>query len=440
MIMRKLSLSCAALAILGAGVSLDNTANAAGFYIQEQSSYHLGMSFAGSAADPVDASTIYYNPAGMAHLDGMQAQLGSHLLIPNSKIKDTGSTATTAGGFNGALSGEDSSNPYDPTPVPNAFVAYPVTDSQDWWVGFALTAPFGLANEYDDDFFGRYDSTQSSLKVLDFAPTVAWKMNDKWSFGAGVNIQYADAHLENAMPSPALAGPDVATDGYQDLSGDNVGLGYNIGALWTPTDDWRVGLHYRHGVAHDLEGRVVTVLPTALGGTKSTVTGNAELDLPAMATFAASHDINDRWTVQGHAIWFGWSSFDDIPVSTAAGDSQTLQEYNDTYALALGFKYKLDDQWELKAGFQFDETPTEDGFRSTRTPDGDRNWYSVGATYKLNEKISIDLSGTYIDIDEEEIDLTKNFDYGVGGSASVDINGETEGDVAIVAVGLSYKF
>ncbi|MED5423465.1 MAG: outer membrane protein transport protein, partial [Pseudomonadota bacterium] len=89
MIMRKLSLSCAALAILGAGVSLDNTANAAGFYIQEQSSYHLGMSFAGSAADPVDASTIYYNPAGMAHLDGMQAQLGSHLLIPNSKIKDT---------------------------------------------------------------------------------------------------------------------------------------------------------------------------------------------------------------------------------------------------------------------------------------------------------------------------------------------------------------
>ncbi len=443
MILRKLSLSCAALAIMGAGIGLDNSAEAAGFYIQEQSSYHLGMSFAGSAADPVDASTVYYNPAGMAHLDGKQIQIGTHLLVPNSKIKDTGSTATTIGGFNGTLNGSNGSNPYDPTPVPNAYVAYPVTDAQDWWVGFALTAPFGLSNEYNDDFFGRYDSTQSDLKVLDFAPTVSWKMNDKWSFGAGLNVQYADAHLENAIPNTlagaASAGPTPETDGRQDLSGDNLGLGYNIGALWTPTDDWRVGLHYRHGVAHNLEGRVVTVLPAALGGTKSTVAGQAELDLPAIATIAAAHDFSDRLTVQGHVIWFGWSSFDDIPVQTPIGSSQTLQNYNDTYAVALGFKYKLDDQWELKAGFQFDETPTEDGFRSTRTPDGDRNWYSVGATYKMNDRISFDLSGTYIDIDDEEIDLTKQFRLGAT-TASVDINGKTEGDVGIVALGMSYKF
>lgn len=443
MIMRKLTLSCAALALLGTAGLASNSAQAAGFYIQEQSSYHLGMAFAGAAADPVDASTIYYNPAGMSHLDRSQVQVGTHLLIPSAKIKDTGSSATTIAGFNGTLNGADGSNPYDPEAVPNVYAAYPVSEDNAWWVGFGLTAPFGLSNEYNDDFFGRYDSTQSSLKVIDFAPTVSWKMNDQWSFGAGFNVQYADAHLENALPNTlagaASAGPTPSTDGYQDLSGDNVAVSYNIGALWTPNDDWRIGAHYRHGVAHDLEGRVVTVLPAALGGTKSTVTGSAELDLPAIATLAGAYEVNDKLTVQGHLIWFGWSSFDDIPVSTAIGDSSTAQNYNDTYAVAIGLKYQLDDQWVLKAGYQFDETPTEDGFRSTRTPDGDRNWYALGVTYKLNESMSFDLSGTYIDVDEEEIDLTRDFTLGAT-TASVDINGETEGDVGIVTLGMSYKF
>lgn len=440
MIIRKLTLSCAAIALLG--VSGIDKADAAGFYIQEQSSYHLGMSFAGAAADPVDASTIYYNPAGMAHLDRAQIQMGSHLLIPDAGIKNTGSTATTSGGFAGALSGVDGDNPYDPEVVPNLFAAYPVSEDNRWWLGVSVTAPFGLSNEYNDDFFGRYDSTQSSLKVIDFAPTISWKMNDQWSFGAGFNVQYSDAHLENALPNPLAAGPSVATDGRQDLSGDDVATSYNIGALWTPTDDWRVGLHYRHGVAHDLEGRVVVVAPTTLGGGVTRVAGSAELDLPAIATLAAAHEVNDRLTVQGHLMWFGWSSFDDIPVSTVGlGDSSTEQAYNDTYAVALGFKYKLDDQWEIKAGYQFDETPTEDGFRSTRTPDGDRNWYSLGTTFKFNDHMSFDLSGTYIDVDEEEIDLTRNFSYGGGAfTASTDINGETEGDVAIIALGMTYKF
>jgi long-chain fatty acid transport protein len=87
-------------------------------------------------------------------------------------------------------------------------------------------------------------------------------------------------------------------------------------------------------------------------------------------------------------MWFGWSVFDDIPVLLATNTfSSTEQNYEDTYAMAIGFKYKLDEQWELKAGYQFDQSPATDGFRSTRTPDGDRNWYSLGATYKLNDHV-----------------------------------------------------
>jgi long-chain fatty acid transport protein len=439
MTLRLFSLSCAAATIaLSSGLAISD-AQAAGFYIQEQSSYHLGMAFAGVAADPVDASTAYYNPAGLASLDRAQMQMGSHLIIPSAKIKNTGSSATTAGGFAGALTGEDGGNPYDPELVPNMFAAYPASDNHDIWIGFALTAPFGLGNEYEDDFFGRYDSTESKLKVIDFSPSVSWKVNDKFSVGAGINVQYADAHLENALPSPGAAGPDPSTDGSQDLSGNSTSLGYNVGVLWTPQEDLRFGVHYRHGIDHELRGRVV--IDPVGGGAQIRVPGVAELDLPAIASLAAAYDVNEKWTVQGHVMWFGWSVFDDIPVLLATNTfSSTEQNYEDTYAMAIGFKYKLDEQWELKAGYQFDQSPATDGFRSTRTPDGDRNWYSLGATYKLNDHVSFDLSGTYIDVKSEKIDLTRDFDYGGGLTASVDINGETEGDVGIVAVGMSYKF
>ena len=390
MTFRLFSLSCAAATIALSSGLISNDAKAAGFYIQEQSSYHLGMAFAGVAADPVDASTAYYNPAGIASLDRAQMQMGSHLLIPSSKLKNTGSSATTAGGFAGALTGEDSGNPYDPALVPNMFAAYPVSDNHDIWLGFSITAPF-------------------------------------------------DAQLVNALPTPAAAGPDPSSDGSQDLSGTDTSMGYNVGVLWTPQEDLRFGLHYRHGIDHELNGRVV-INPVG-GGAQIRVPGMAELDLPAIASLAAGYDVNEKLTIQGHVMWYGWSVFDDIPVLLSTGTfSSTEQNYKNTYAAAIGFKYKLDDQWELKAGYQFDQSPTTDGYRSTRTPDGDRNWYSLGATYKLNDRVSLDFSGTYIDIKSEKIDLTRSFNYGGGQTASVDINGETEGDVGIIAVGMSYKF
>ncbi len=90
-------------------------ANAAGFYIQEQSVKGLGTAFAGSTTSIDDASTIFFNPAGMTKLDGMQGNLGVHLLIPDADLNDTGSSNLL-----GRPVGNNPSNPYSPTPVPNA--------------------------------------------------------------------------------------------------------------------------------------------------------------------------------------------------------------------------------------------------------------------------------------------------------------------------------
>ena len=414
------------------------SAQAAGFYIQEQSVSGLGTAFAGSVTSIEDSSTVYFNPAGMTGLEGIHAQAAAHLLIPTSELTNTGST--NPGGA-GAISGGDGGNPYSPSPIPNLFATYQINNQ--FWAGIGVTAPFGLANEYDDDWFGRYDSIKTELAVIDIAPSVAMKINDQLSVGGGLNIQYADAELTSA----AFGG---ATEGVSKLEGDSIDFGYNVGVRYEPVTGTVFGATYRSAISHELDGRI-----SATGTTNADfdVKGTADLDLPDMATFGASHELNDKWKLMGQATWFGWNNFQDITAITdesfsvlgglitrAPGDvvSSVVQNYQATWAFALGAEYDYSKDWTFRGGVQFDETPTTDQFRTSRTPDGDRTWISGGATYNINENLSLDLAGTYIFIEEEEINVQRNnaFSTAVQNTVSAD----TEGNVGIVAVGLNYKF
>ena len=210
-----------AIVATGALVSSADKADAAGFYIQEQSVSALGAAFSGSTTSIDDASTIYFNPAGMTRLDGPQANLGVNLLIPNGELDDTGSTLLGA-----PVGGGDGGNPYDPTPVPNAYVAYPWMNGK-LWTGLGVSAPFGIANEYDDDYFARYDSTETELLTINVAPTLAYQALPWLSIGGGVDIQYADAELKAVVT-------DGVVEGESKLEGDDVSVGFNLGVLATP--------------------------------------------------------------------------------------------------------------------------------------------------------------------------------------------------------------
>lgn len=427
-------------------------AYAAGFYIQEQSVSGLGRSFAGSAAHPTDSSTIYYNPAGMTKLDRAQGQIGIHLLSPQTDFANEGSvSATTAtGGANVSTNNTgDGGNPFNTIePVPNLFVSQPIANT-DVWIGFGLSAPFGLANEYDDGWFGRYDSTESTLEVIDFAPTIAFEGSNKFSFGFGVNFQHVDVDLRRAIPDPLNAGgPTPATDGELILEGDSLAAGFNAGILYEPWSHTRIGLHYRSEVNHEIEGNLKGTTPAGVGGfAPFFVKGNADLDLPAIATFAAAHDIQDDLTILGHVIWFGWESFNQIHLRLANGANLIdPQDYENSFAFAIGAEYEFDDAWTFRAGIQYDETPTTGQSRTTRTPDGNRTWLSGGATYNVNDKISLDLAATYIFIDDGHIDRTADFGalYGLfgapGAAATTRTLGTTESSVGILGLALNYRF
>ena len=433
-IIRFLSAACLATFVFTA----PSQPQAAGFYIQEQSVSGLGSAFSGSVTNLNDASTVYFNPAGMTKLPGTQIQGGGHLIIPSADLKDTGSTTPVTGL---PISGGDGGNPYRPTPVPNGYTSHQITD--DIWVGIGVSAPFGLSNSYDPAWFGRYDSISTDLVVTDIQPSVAYRVFDGFSVGAGVNIQRADAKLTSA----AFGG---ATEGVSTLRGDDWTIGFTAGVQAEPIDGTTLGASYRSAISHDLEGTISVV-----GSTNAdfSVNGHAGLDLPDIATFGVAQEIGEKLTVQGQATWFGWNNFQDIhaitndafsilggAVTRAPGNtvSNVVQNYQTTWAFAAGAEYEHNDKWTFRGGVQFDETPTTDEYRTSRTPDGDRTWISGGASYNLNDKVTIDVAATYIWIAEEEIDVDRNNSFST--AVQSDVIAETEGNVIIGAVGLSYKF
>ncbi len=426
-------------------LSLQSPANAAAFYIQEQSVSGLGNAFSSAVSDPQDASTIYYNPAGMTKLSGRQVYAGSNFLILNADFKDRGSNVGGAP-FPGPFTnfGNDGGNPFDPAMVPNFYAAMPLPHNSDLWIGLGITAPFGLTNKYDDNFIGRFDSTQNELMTLNISPTMAYKVNDWLSVGGGVDIQYADAKLENALPDAAT--PNTrATDGLNDLSGDDVSVGLNVGVMVDPTPSTTIGAHYRSGVSHTLEGRIITEFPDNVGGPLAARAGTtlrqggatAELDLPDIASVGITQSIGSQFKVHGRVMWYGWANFDDIPVNAPVfGFSSTTNRYTNTLGYSIGIDYMPRADLTFKAGYQYDESPTRDGFRSTRIPDGDRKWITAGASYEYSERITIDLSAAYVDVDKTSIYLEETAITG----PSYTVDATSEGDVGIVALGLKYKF
>ena len=421
--------TAAALCLVGAS----SNAEAAGFFLQEQSVSGLGAAYAGAAAMPRDASILFYNPAGMSHLPGTNINVGVHLLVPDSDIKDTGSTYTPVNPATGApvgptaaVGGGDGGNPYDPTPIPNAYISHQLTDK--FWVGLGISAPFGLANEYNDGWFGRYDATETELTTIDIAPSAAYKINDWISVGGSIIMQRATAELKSTITG--------VTTGTQTLEGESTDFGWKAGVLMEPISGTKIGIDYRSEITHELEGRFI-IENAGAAAINTNAKGYADLNLPDIATFSVAQDLNDEWTLLGSATWFGWNDFERIETRNVLGGpiGSIEQNYQSTWAYAIGLEWEMNDTWTWRAGYQYDETPTTDEYRTSRTPDGDRQWFSLGGTYTLDDNWSFDFAGTYIDIADEEIDVTRNLSFN-----NARVQADTEGHVAIISAGLNYKF
>lgn len=403
--------------ILGAVFLGAGKARATGFFVEQQSVEGVGRAQAGAAAAATDASTIFFNPAGMTRLSAAEASAGANVLFPHIRFRNNGSTAATPGtlGLLTRYAGGNGGNPGEVTAVPNGYVALPISpqNGRDLWIGVGLNFPFGLSAKYDKNWFGRYDSIKSQLKTINVSPVIAYRVNEYIALGGGIDFQHAGARLTSAIPNPfAPGGPSPGTDGLFDLKGKDNSFGYNVGLLFQPFAGTRIGLHYRSPMSYRLHGRVRTTgLTGPLAMQNGSRSASADLHLPDMISFGVAQQVGHKWTLLAGVIWSGWDRFHEIRVKTNNGqpDLVRLQNYRDSYALSIGAEYALTQRIVLRSGFQYDRTPTRDSTRNTSLPDGDRYWFAAGASYEVRNWLALDFAAAYVPFEKGHVNLDQTY-------------------------------
>lgn len=419
--------------------------NAAGFALIETNARGQGNAYAGAAAHTPDASTIFFNPAGMMNLEGDQLVVASHLIKPKSSFTNKGSTnATSVGG--GAISGPNDDGGFDAF-VPNLYWVKGISDELKF--GLGMNSPFGLAIKYDDNWVGRYHAVVSDLKIINLNPSVAYRVNEQLSIGGGLDLMLADVLLSSAVDTAALLGQTPGSaDGFAELTGDNFSdpsLGFNFGMLYALNGQTKLGVAYRSEVDIDVKGDANFTMPASaaalVNGGLFVDTGlKASITLPASLSFSASHNVGEiTWLAD--ITWTGWSSFKELRIiyDNAQPDSVTTESWDDTLRYSVGLDYQHSEQWVIRGGLALDQTPVPSAERRTpRLPGNDRTWLSFGASYKIDDKFSVDVGYSHLLFDDTEIN--NELESETSANVKATLAGSYDATVDIISVQANWNY
>lgn len=423
------------------GVLVSGEAGAGGFFLPQQSVQGVGRAFIGGVAIAEDASTIFTNPAGMTNLPEAEVAIGISGLYLNLDVKDRGSTGTAPLiPVTVPLTQQDGLDVISPAVVPNFYAAHPFLDRR-LWLGLGVSSPFGISVDYPNEWFGRYDSVGARLRTIDIAPSAAWRIDEEFSIGAGIDIQYADADLDIAVPNviPDAAIFDPSTDGLSELDGDNWAVGFNIGVLFHPSPTTRIGLHYRSFINHDIDGTTkISNLRGPFAALNGTFGATTDLTFPDIVSFGFVHDILPELRIMGEAQWFAWSRFDELRIELDNGTSELRTfGYKNVWAAGVALEYRVDENWSVRSGFRYDETPTTNEFRDTIVPDSDNYWLAFGASYRNPIGFAVDLSYAHTFFDDAKIDVTRS---SLGGAAVSRVRARSENSGNTFSINARWRF
>lgn len=405
---------------------------AAGFQLLEQNSSGLGNAYAGSAVAE-DASVIFYNPAAMTQLQSNEISLGSTFVRPSFRFSNENSNSGRLSGNGGDAGGWNA--------VPNAYGAMALNDSLRLGLGFST--PFGLKTEYPDPWIGAAQSLEFDIKTYNVNPSLAWKANDQLSLGLGVSAQKMDAQYTRVAGIGAAGPGSVFPATLLTLKADDISWGWNAGILISPDQNTRIGLSYRSQVRHRLTGDINANGPSAALNAQAKGSVEADINLPDTWVLSFSHQLDTNWEVLADVMRTGWSSVPKIDIVYTSGVQQgkigqtLITDFRDSWRVALGASYSVNESWKIKSGIAWDQTPVKSAeYRMVSMPDNDRYWVSLGTQYKPNKSSRFDIGAAYLFIRDSKVNNyqgTTFRDHGL-------VNGSYTGNVLVVGTQYSQSF
>ncbi len=295
--LKALLMACSAVA---AFVAATADANAGGLAVREQSAWGQGASFAGVAAGG-SSSAMFWNPATMTQIPGLQSNSVWSGIMPYASNSPNVAASIPFGPLGGT--GDSAQDAL----VPAAYYTWQIRP--DLWIGMSVNSPFGLSVKEPGAWAGGgYGAYWTNLKTYNATPTVAYRINDWISIGAGVQVQYAQTTFGFAFNGLGAGAP-------AGLNGGGWGYGFTAGVTLTPTQNLTVGLGYRSGINQKLNGALMLpAIPSPPFGPSTPGSINATVNLPDIVTASVRYRFAPQWTALGTVEWSNWSRIGTVAV------------------------------------------------------------------------------------------------------------------------------
>ncbi len=434
--MRHLGRGVLLVVVLSSGVSNAGAVGSAGLTNQIVGAKALSMGNA-FAATADDLSAVYFNPAGLTHVQRPSVSLG---VVPVTLKTD----------YQADGGGSQKSEPVL-VAVPNFYAAMPLKNER-FKLAIGINSPFGLQTHWSETGPLRYLATFSKLAPININPTLAIKVNDRLSFGAGFVYSRTEAVLKSRINQSALnsalnSSPTTSPDGDKELTLTGDGWGYDLGLLFHPMDNHRIGLTYRSDIRTHVSGKTKLkgldgTAATVFGGSDYTVDTESDLRYPAsfIAGYAFTHS---RWTHEIDGEWTNYSTTDNLafdfhdsdPARSAVLNSGNPvdKDWHNTWSLGLGSSYDVNERWQLRGGYFYYPRVIPDSTWDPTNPESSRNGFMGGAGFR-KERFALDFAYALVLFTDRKINNN------VGAASGTSADGEYKTTVHAFALSATWGF
>ncbi|HBO7171435.1 TPA: outer membrane protein transport protein [Pseudomonas aeruginosa] len=462
--------------ILSGLVVAPQVAHAGGFMVPTTNTAGWGRSMAGGSLFPDDPSAAFNNPAAMAFIDKRIAQLTVNYADIDIKYNGNaydyrGNPMTggypvdpaTGGPSADALPTNDGGQAGFGAWLPTGFMVIPINDQLVF--GLSQVVPMGMRSTWDPNWKGRDFAVDTKIETAGLSGSLSFKVNENFSLGAGVIIQRSSGFVSqnldlyasgaNSKPLKEMQFPAQVSSALMRVKVDNTSPGWFAGVVWKPTMRDSLGFAYHAKIRNKLKGHY-NLYDHDGGLTKGAIKGgipglaypgldlrmgasaSARLDIPAYASLDWVHQFNDRFSLGATATWTEWSSFEDLTLKSHGSTIVSIPyNYRNTWTLALGGDYRLTDQFTVRAGVAYDQTPTHNSTRDPRIPDGDRYFASLGAGYRFKSMPELSIDAAYSRQFVKEVPIkTVNQDRLGGGR----LDGKATSKGQVFSLSMTYDF
>ncbi len=417
-----------AAGVLVAAAAFPHTAAAQGYGVYEQSACPSGRAGTGVAAPSCqDGSAMFYNPAAILGLP-QTISLGSSVIAP-------------MGSFTNRFTGFQTDLEDKIYPIPHLYYVRPIGTEGRWAAGIGVFAPYGLATDWPETFEGRFLGYHSSIQAIYIQPTVAGRVTERLSVGAGIDIvpvsvalhQHIDlAGVPTTTPGVTFgmlgipSGTDVAD---MQLEGSTISFGAHFGAQYRLTDDLTIGARYLvrqrpeiddcEATIEQIETGLVLAPDNPLGLPAGTPVdaivapqfddasataafadqgGATSIPLPDQLVLGLHWRASDRVRLLFDYQFTNWTTFESLDIEfERIGTVSIPEQYEESHGFRFGGEYDFSPTTTGRVGYYFHTRAAPPQSVTPNLPTNERSSVTIGLGTKLTRSLGLEAYYQYID-------------------------------------------